>query len=271
MEQKSIEEQTLDVTRAEKSPFIYIDSSIISQELLSMLGDDEQYEGCDCSKSCSIDNCPCIQRFGLNYDSESRCLLSNKSTTPIFECNSECQCNVDECSNRLTQQEQSYKYEQLMEIFHTPDKGYGVRCRQTLPYSGTFIGLYLGEVLTEQEAKQRSSSSVYEHNYLLLFNEHNLQGNKAKEVKTFTDARYYGNWTRFLNHSCEPKLQVVPVRVDNSCPRIAFFTNQPISAGEELTYSYGTHAHSDFPVSKMKKCFCSSSQCKGYMPYQLFD
>lgn len=43
--------------------------------------------------------------------------------------------------------------------------------------------------------------------------------------------------TRFINHSCEPN--VVPVRVftehqDLRFPRIAFFVNRDVKAGEEI-------------------------------------
>lgn len=51
------------------------------------------------------------------------------------------------------------------------------------------------------------------------------------------DGRHYGNVSRFLNHSCEPN--VCPIRVftdhqDIRFPRIAFFVNRDVNAGEEI-------------------------------------
>lgn len=52
------------------------------------------------------------------------------------------------------------------------------------------------------------------------------------------DANYYGNVSRFFNHSCEPN--VVPIRVyydhqDLRFPKIAFFAMRNIAADEEIT------------------------------------
>ncbi|CAF0899849.1 unnamed protein product [Didymodactylos carnosus] len=254
----TIEEQTLAAAAVDKHLFVYIYSPIMSSGCEREL-DDEQYEGCLCiDKECSS-NCSCVARFGRNYDS-SHCLILNK-LNPIFECNSECNCDVEKCSNRLTQQDSSYKFESDMEIFAVEGKGYGVRCQKAIDIEGTFIGLYLGEILTINEAKQRSTAANYEHNYLLLYTEHNLI-----ESKTYIDARHYGNWTRFINHSCDPNLELVPIRIDNNLPCIAFFTSRPISANEELSYSYGFQ-HDDQHDKSFKKCLCSSVKCKGFLPF----
>lgn len=52
------------------------------------------------------------------------------------------------------------------------------------------------------------------------------------------DANFYGNVSRFFNHSCEPN--VVPIRVyyehqDIRFPKIAFFATKDIEAGDEIT------------------------------------
>lgn len=52
------------------------------------------------------------------------------------------------------------------------------------------------------------------------------------------DAHYYGNVSRFFNHSCVPN--VVPIRVyydhqDLRFPKIAFFAARDIVADEEIT------------------------------------
>lgn len=51
------------------------------------------------------------------------------------------------------------------------------------------------------------------------------------------DARHYGNFARFINHSCSPNL--IPIRIfidhqDLRFPRIALFANRDIHQDEEL-------------------------------------
>ena len=219
--------------------------------------DDEQYDGCECSSANPCSNCECVTRFGVNYTS-LKC-LNDEQQQPIFECNSECLCSIDRCPNRVSQQEDQSKN---VTIVGTSIKGFGVVVNESLPHSGTFVGEYVGEVLTEMEARQRMAlTKNYDHNYLLLYNEHQLQN----LTQTFIDARHYGNWTRFINHSCEPNLQVVPIRIDQpKPPHLVFFTLRPIESGEELSYSYGTEIDS----VHSKPCHCSSSFCKRFMPYQ---
>jgi SET domain-containing protein len=183
-------------------------------------------------------------------------------TNPIFECNSECQCSLETCQNRVSQKDDQSNN---VQIISTSDKGYGVILQKSILHSGTYIGEYIGEVLSETEAHHRIvSTKNAEHNYLLLYNEHHSQ----TIVKTFIDARYYGNWTRFINHSCDPNLHIVPIRIDQSTPpHLAFFTLREIQANEELSYSYGTVIDEKFS----KVCHCSSSACTGFMPYQQTD
>lgn len=251
----TIREQTIAAVRKENTPFVYVDSCLIRSN-----DNDEQYEGCTCSTTDSCTNCSCTSRFGNSYD-EKQCLIMNK-TNPIFECNSECQCSLELCRNRCSQKDDQSDNVQLISA---SNKGYGIIVKQAIVQPGTYIGEYVGEVLSESEAHQRIlSTQNSEHNYLLLYNEHHAQS----IVKTFIDARYYGNWTRLINHSCDPNLYIVPIRIDQpSPPHLAFFTLRTIQPNEELSYSYGTVI--DKPRSKL--CYCSSATCTGFMPYQQKD
>lgn len=181
---------------------------------------------------------------------------------PVFECNSECQCSFEHCRNRVSQKEDQSNN---VEIISASNKGYGVISKISIHHPGTYIGEYVGEVLSEKDAHQRILlTKNYDHNYLLLYKEHQSQ----TIIKTFVDARYYGNWTRLINHSCHPNLQIVPIRIDQPTPpRLAFFTLREIQANEELSYSYGTAIDEKYS----KPCYCSSSSCTGFMPYQQTD
>lgn len=43
---------------------------------------------------------------------------------------------------------------------------------------------------------------------------------------------------RYLNHSCDPNLEVHAVRIETIIPVIAFFANRDIEINEELTFDY---------------------------------
>lgn len=79
------------------------------------------------------------------------------------------------------------------------------------------------------------------------------------------DAKYYGNFTRFINHSCEPN--VVGIRSftkhqDVRFPYIAFFTNKLIKAQTELTLNYGDN----YWLVKCQRdkvfCLCKRTRCR---------
>lgn len=55
------------------------------------------------------------------------------------------------------------------------------------------------------------------------------------------DAYFFGNLSRFINHSCKPNLKTVIIHNfdDNILfGRISFFATRDIKAGEELTLNY---------------------------------
>merc|ERR1712168_924503 len=111
------------------------------------------------------------------------------------------------------------------------------------------------------EAKKRFKSRAErdEGNYIYIVNE--MSG--AGCCRTIVDPRYFGNIGRYINHSCSPNLQCVPVHVENMTPHLAMFTLRPISAGEELTFNYGS---GDACSSSSRKCLCLSENCTGFIP-----
>jgi hypothetical protein len=57
---------------------------------------------------------------------------------------------------------------------------------------------------------------------------------------TIIDPTLFGNIGRYLNHSCDPNIHVLPVRINSLVPRAAMFALRNIQAGEELVYDYGS-------------------------------
>ncbi|NXG06055.1 SETMR methyltransferase, partial [Sakesphorus luctuosus] len=229
------------------------------------------FPGCPCrSRSCVSPACPCLCR-GHNYS--GLCLRGagqGRFARPVFECNALCGCG-ERCQNRVVQRGLHLR----LQVFRTPCKGWGVRTLEFVP-RGTFVCEYAGEVLGWAEARRRTrAQSPQDPNYILAVREHLHSG---RVLQTFVDPTHVGNVGRFLNHSCEPNLFMVPVRVDSMVPRLALFAATDISAGEELCYDYSGRSHNPPGSSReqepleqdnrvRKPCYCGSSTCASFLPW----
>lgn len=167
-----------------------------------------------------------------------------------------------------------------LQVFKTIYKGWGLRTLEDIK-KFTFVCEYAGELISIQEAKRRAQELTHETgNYLIVLREHS---SKDQVLRTHVDARFYGNASRFINHSCSPNLVMVPVRVDSIVPRLALFAARNIEAGEELSFDYSGEFNI-WPAYKMdkkhqflealqdfgkepKSCCCGSQNCKGILPF----
>ena len=222
------------------------------------LGDvDSLYSGCGCSGQCEF-GAECGCRCAYSQDGHVFASYLEQTSAPIMECNSSCSCGSN-CRNRTTQREPSVK----MALICTDNKGVGVVTEVKLQ-QGAFIGEYVGEVITTSMVKDRLRTLGSDAKcYILQYREHLSDG----ILSTNIDATSKGNVTRFINHSCEPNLTVIPVRSDSVVPRLCLFTCKDVAAGEELCFSYfGMRGSQHVPLGN-KRCFCGSSSCVGYLPY----
>ncbi|XP_034783671.2 histone-lysine N-methyltransferase EHMT1 isoform X2 [Acipenser ruthenus] len=203
---------------------------------------------CVCKEDCSSASCMCGQMsLRCWYDKEGRLLPEFCKNEPplIFECNHACSCWRN-CKNRVVQNGLRIR----LQLFRTKKSGWGVRALQDIP-DGTFVCEYVGEIISDSEADVREDDS-----YLFDLD------NKVGRVYCI-DASFYGNISRFINHTCEPN--IFPVRVftshqDLRFPRIAFFSSRHINAGEELGFDYGDRFWEI--KSKYFSCLCGSSKCR---------
>ena len=190
----------------------------------------------------------------------------------MVECNRNCSC-LKTCVNRVVQ----HGVHSRLELFWTSKKGHGVRTLEEIS-PGAFVCEYAGEVLSYEEAQKRSLlQTKADMNYIITVNEFCRSG----VIKTHVDPRYFGNIGRFLNHSCEPNLFMVPVRVDTEIPLLGLFANRKIKVGEELTFHYGISSVSESLNNSelegkdytLLPCYCGSQTCLGYLPFDksLFD
>ncbi|CAJ1055187.1 histone-lysine N-methyltransferase SUV39H1 isoform X1 [Xyrichtys novacula] len=252
--------------------FTYINNYQVGQGIVL----DEMAVGCDC-KNCFEDPvngcCPGASLHRMAYNEKGQ--LRIRAGKPIYECNSRCSCGPD-CPNRVVQRGIQFD----MCIFKTENgRGWGVRTLQHIR-KNTFVMEYVGEIITTDEAERRG------HVYDRQGSTYLFDLDYVEDVYT-VDAAHQGNISHFVNHSCNPNLQVFNVFIDNideRLPRIALFSTRAIRAGEELTFDYkmqidpvdteSTKMDSSFslaglPSSPKKRirveCRCGSDSCRKYL------
>ena len=153
---------------------------------------------------------------------------------PIYECNRRCACGPD-CINRVVQNGRKHK----LAIFRTDNGcGWGVKAMERIS-AGSFVVEYVGEVITNEEAEERGKKYDAEgRTYLfdLDFNE-----GEGEDNMYTVDAAFYGNLSHFVNHSCDPNLNIFNVFINNldpNMPQLALFAKREIKKGEQITFDY---------------------------------
>ncbi|MEE6481517.1 hypothetical protein FKM82_012888 [Ascaphus truei] len=224
----------------------------------------EAIVGCECS-DCFTGKC-CPVEAGVLFAYNEHKEIKIQPGRPIYECNSRCCCGPD-CPNRVVQKGPPYS----LCIFRTQnDRGWGVKTLQKIK-KHSFVMEYVGEVITSEEAERRGQQ--YDSTGITYLFDLDYESDE------FTvDAARYGNVSHFVNHSCDPNLQVFNVFIDNldvRLPRIALFSTRPIRAGEELTFDYQMKGSADLstdsidlsPAKKRARtaCKCGAVICRGYL------
>jgi len=133
---------------------------------------------------------------------------------------------------------------------------------------GDFVCEYAGEVIGPLEAKVRYSKRQQRQlpNYIFALKEY--FGEESSPVVTYIDPTFIGNIGRYINHSCDPNLIVLPVRTGTVVPRLCLFAGRDIPAGTELSFDYGGEdEHVEMPGNGGSKCHCGSDRCRGFLPF----
>ncbi|XP_042782024.1 histone-lysine N-methyltransferase ASH1L isoform X3 [Panthera leo] len=156
-----------------------------------------------------------------------------------------CPCGEQCCNQRI----QRHEWVQCLERFRAEEKGWGIRTKEPLK-AGQFIIEYLGEVVSEQEFRNRMIEQYHNHSdhYCL-----NLDSGMV------IDSYRMGNEARFINHSCDPNCEMQKWSV-NGVYRIGLYALKDMPAGTELTYDYNFHS---FNVEKQQLCKCGFEKCRG--------
>ncbi|XP_062574314.1 histone-lysine N-methyltransferase SUV39H2-like [Saccostrea cucullata] len=231
---------------------------------------DDPIVGCECEDCHSSQKTCCPSQCGSMFAYYKKKRLRVMRGTPIYECNKRCKCGP-ECPNRVVQKGRKFK----VCLFRTANgRGWGVKTLQKIK-EGSFVIEYVGEVITDKEAERRGKQyDAVGRTYLF-----DLDYNPG-DCPFTVDAGYYGNVSHFINHSCDPNLEVFAVWIntlDPRLPRIALFSKRDIEKGEELTFDYMMTGDTtnqaptldDVDITKQAKLLQASSAQSIEMPSSL--
>ena len=224
---------------------------------------------CSClNTDCGMSGCSCSK--GGTYELiGNEIILAKNFPDFIIECSSACSCPID-CINRLVQ----LGPRKGLKIVNskTISDNLGLITIEPIP-KGAYICEYAGEILTKREAEQRNLYNEENNcpNYVLCLNE--IKGLTSSEglekYPTFIDPSKKGNIGRYINHSHDPNLTIISVRIDCPIPKVTFFASRDILEGEELFFDYGAGNSCEFG-SNSKACLCGSANCSGFLPSFLY-
>lgn len=171
--------------------FVYVTTNILGH------GVPEPEEGvvigCSCHGNCSRSKrcCPqMLQDSTFPYTKDG--LIKLDPGKAVVECNKKCDCD-DSCLSRVVQ-----KGRQIEVCIFRTDNGRGWGLKTLIDIKAKqFVTEYVGEILTADEAEERGK--LYDDQgatYLM-----DLDFNEDKEAEFTIDGKYYGNASRFINHS----------------------------------------------------------------------
>ncbi|CAN4082232.1 unnamed protein product [Withania somnifera] len=239
--------------------------------------------GCNCRGSCLDPRiCSCAKLNGSDFPyvhKDGGRLIEPKAV--VFECGPNCGCGPA-CVNRTSQKGLRYR----LEVFRTPNKGWGVRSWDFVP-SGATICEYIGLLKkTDQIDPAADNNYVFDIDCLQTMKgldgrerrlgEVSLPGYWQKDVEKTSDggpeycidAVSVGNVARFINHSCQPNLFVqcvLSTHHDIGLARVVLMAADNIPPLQELTYDYGYVLDSvmdrDGKVKQMA-CYCGAADCR---------
>ncbi|VUZ55197.1 unnamed protein product [Hymenolepis diminuta] len=192
-------------------------------------------------------------------DSECRNVLES------IECNPKvCSVIAEDASCDCGNQKFS-KGPAKVQSFLTTNKGVGVKVLEDVQ-EGNFIIEYVGEVIDAAgEANKRLSKAVADCS---------REGSKAISTDLlrgtyllqFTpdlviDAERFGNYARFVNHSCEPNARPRVINVDGTL-RMCIFALRKLKANEEITIDYcASNLLDAYFLLPTTVCVCDKPKC----------
>ncbi|RXN00772.1 Histone-lysine N-methyltransferase NSD2 [Acipenser ruthenus] len=206
-------------------------------------------------------NKPCgkVQIYTADISEIPKCNCKPSDESPCgFE--SEClnrmlmyECHPAVCPARERCQNQGFTKRQYPEtkIIKTAGKGWGLVAKRDIK-KGEFVNEYVGELIDEEECRARiryAQENDISHFYMLTIDKDRI-----------IDAGLKGNYSRFMNHSCQPNCETQKWTV-NGDTRVGLFAGCDIPAGTELTFNYNL----DCLGNEKTICRCGAPNCSGFL------
>ncbi|XP_069833394.1 histone-lysine N-methyltransferase NSD2 [Dendropsophus ebraccatus] len=163
----------------------------------------------------------------------------------------ECHPQVCPAGGRCQNQSFTKRLYPETKIIKTEGKGWGLIATRDIK-KGEFVNEYIGELIDEEECMARirhAQENDIMHFYMLTIDKDRI-----------IDAGPKGNYSRFMNHSCQPNCETQKWTV-NGDTRVGLFAVRDIPAGEELTFNYNL----DCLGNEKTVCRCGAPNCSGFL------
>ncbi|XP_076770048.1 histone-lysine N-methyltransferase NSD3 isoform X3 [Arvicanthis niloticus] len=231
-QRESKEALEIERTSRKPPPYKHIKVNKVIGKVQIQVADLSEIPRCNCKPG---DENPC----GL----ESECL--NRMSQ--YECHPQVCPAGDRCQNQCF----TKRLYPDAEIIKTERRGWGLRTKRSIK-KGEFVNEYVGELIDEEECRlriKRAHENSVTNFYMLTVTKDRI-----------IDAGPKGNYSRFMNHSCNPNCETQKWTV-NGDVRVGLFALCDIPAGMELTFNYNL----DCLGNGRTVCHCGADNCSGFL------